>query len=118
VDRIRCLPEPLSLLQKNDIAVKDKEKTSKATMVVPETSLEKPVKGAGQDQCCEAALVSMRIQIQLFISLRIRIQGAKPNADPNAQQWSRLSSSTSFFYFFLTVYVIFIYSTSFYKVYN
>jgi hypothetical protein len=30
-----------------------------------------------------SALVSMGIWIRLFISIRIRIQGAKPNADPD-----------------------------------
>jgi len=40
--------------------------------------LDSLLKFSGKKRCCGSALVSMRIGIQLFISIRIRIQGAKP----------------------------------------
>jgi hypothetical protein len=44
---------------------------------------------SGFNQCCGSALVSMRIQIQLLTSMRMRIQGAKTmpiHADPDPGQ--------------------------------
>ncbi len=50
-----------------------------------------------QRQCCESAMVYMRIQIQLFTSMRIRIQGAKPmRADPCwSGSWSNFAVTKS-----------------------
>ncbi len=63
-----------------------------------EASLEK--KTRCKNQCCGSALVSMQIRIQLFISMRICIQGTKPM---RIRILSRLYSHKNEKYRYLTV---------------
>jgi hypothetical protein len=76
--RIRIRGSGASLIMaKNDI-VEVYEKTSKKNAVGTVNPIEKTCERAVQDQCCESALVSMRIRIKHFTSTQIRIRGAKP----------------------------------------